>query len=553
MSLLFPWALAWASAALGVVLLYMLRKRERPMPVSALFLWDRVPPDAMSRMARWLPRRDLILWTQVGAVLFMALMLAAPMLLQERPAGETAVVVDTSITLAPAGRLEEAQDAARRIMRESAGPWVLVGWGDPPQILAGPTEREEVFLAGVAGLSYTLASRPPLAHALALVPHAWDRVVVITGAPPEQPDVEVVALAPVENLAIEAFAVRAHPDGSGHQALVAVRNETTRYQNVVVTVRDVAGGHAFRQAMLLAPQSSDVFVFPLWGVVGPAYVAELLPDDAFPYDNIRYYALDMPASLRIRWEGDQDRYLWAALQAAAAAERAEAPPWDLTVVVRTELEAAPDGPCLLVEAGVPEAPRGELRPAGPWSVEPDLLLQHVDHRPWALTALHQISPPEDAIVPMWSGDLPAIARWRVPEGPRVALALEMARSNLPLTPGFPVLIRNALAWLLPGPDGRTVTVGAAMRLPAGTLIQTPTGAVDTVWVPEEPGLFETEERGRRKYIAANVPPVSLAAPGAAEEVAGDRVLHKAPIWPWVAGVALGLLLFEWALARRWGT
>lgn len=552
MSLLFPWALAWASAVVGVVVLYMLRRREQHMHVSALFLWDRVPPDAMSRLARWLPRTDPILWAQVGVVLIMALMLAAPMLLQERPAGATAVVVDTSLTLAPSGRLEEAQDAARRIMRESAGPWVLVGWGDPSQILVGPTEREEEFLAGVANLSYTLAARPPLAQALAVVPPQLDRVVVISGAPPEQPDVDVVALSPVENLRIEAFAVRAQPDGSGYQALVEVHNDTARYENVVVTVRDVAGGRSFRQAMLVPPLSSDVFVFPLWGFVGPAYVAELLPDDGFPYDNVRYYALDMPASLRIRWEGEQDRYLWAALQAAAAAERTEIPPWDLTVVVRTQLEVAPDGPCLLVEAGIPEAPRGELLPAGPWMAESDTLLQHVDHSPWAVTALHQISPPEDAIVPLWSGELPVIARWSVPEGPRVALSPEMARSNLPLTAGFPVLIRNALAWLLPSQDGRTVTVGRAVRLPTGTIVHTPRGAVDTVWVPVQPGLFEAEERGRRKYIAVNVPSVELAAPGATEQVPAEHVPRKTPMWPWVAGAALGLLMIEWALARRWG-
>ncbi|MFO8034591.1 MAG: VWA domain-containing protein, partial [Candidatus Bipolaricaulota bacterium] len=234
MSLLLPWALAWAAASSAVVLLYMLRRRERQLPVSALFLWEQVPPDAMSRLARWLPRADLLLWAQNFIVLLMALALAAPVVIRARPAGATALIVDTSLKLAPEGRLEEARDEARKLVRESAGPWALIGWGDPPELLVGPTDREEEIMAGINRLSYNLTSPPPLSRARALVPQGWDRVVVISGAPPKDADVEAVALSPVDNLAIEAFAARAQPDGSAYQALVRVRNDGPGYEDVVV-------------------------------------------------------------------------------------------------------------------------------------------------------------------------------------------------------------------------------------------------------------------------------------------------------------------------------
>ncbi len=552
MSFLAPWALAWAAASSAVVVLYMLRRRERQVHVSALFLWEEIPPDALSRFARWLPRADLLLWAQIAIVLLLALALAAPVLVRQRPAGATAVVVDTSITLAPEGRLEQAREAARDFIRGSAGPWLLVAWGDPPEVVVGPTERGEEVYAAINRLSYSLSTRPPLSRALALVPQGWDRVVVISGAPPVEAQTEIVVLPPVDNLAIVDFAVRSQPDGSGYQALVSVHNDTGEYRDVVVTVRDIAGGQAFQQARLLPPETTDVFLFPLWGFVGPAYAAELLPEDDFLYDNIRYYALDMPSALRVRWIGQEDRYLWAGLQAAARAERAELPPWDLTVVVGETLESPVEGPCLLVEGGTTEAPRGSLVPAGPWTAEEDVLLEHVDISPWAISSLYELSLPDDAKVPLSSGGVPALARWETPQGRRVALTAQLARSNLPLTVGFPVLLRNAIAWLVPGADGTAVTVGTSMALPGETVVRTPAGNVDTVWVPKEPGLYELHDGNRWRYVAANVPRVSLTGETDATSPQSQVAPQEVPMWPWVAGLALVLLGGEWYLATRRG-
>ncbi len=553
MSLLVPGALAWIAAASVVIAIYLLRRQERDMPVSALFLWERVQPDALSRIARWLPHADTLLLMQLLVVLLMALILSAPVTSRTRPAGATAVLVDTSLALAPRGRLEEAKERARALVQDAAGPWVLIGWADPPQLLVRPTDREAEILAGINRLAYNLSDRPPLSQALALVPPGWERVVVITGAPPEDAQVEVARLSAADNLSIEAFAVRSQPDGSRHEALVAVRNDTQRYRDAVVTVRDVVGGRSFEQTRLLEPGAADTFVFPLWGFVGPAYVAELSPSDDFPYDNTRYSVVDLPPALRVRWKGEEDRYLWGALAAAASVERTDDPPWDLTVVVRTELEEPPSGPCILVEAGLPEAPRGALTSAGTWRAKDDPLLAHVDTTPWSANALYDLSFPEGADVALRSGDIPALVRWLSAYGPRVALTIQLARSNLPLSLGFPILLRNALAWLLPGPSGTTVTVGQAVRLPPNTTVHTRDGPVSSVWVPDEPGLFTLHQEERERYAAANLPQVSLnAPPTAVTSHRHDPGQHDAPIWPWLSAVVLVLMGAEWLLARRRG-
>ncbi len=554
MSLLVPGALAWIAAASAVIALYLLRRQERDMPVSALFLWERIQPDSLSRIARWLPHADMLLLMQVLIVLLMALTLAAPLIPSTRPAGATAVIVDTSLSLAPRGRLQEAQDRARAVVRDAAGPWALIGWSDPPQLLVGPTEREEEVLAGISRLDYNLSDRPPLSHALSLLPPGWERAVLVSGAPPEESEAEVALLPPVENLGIEAFAVRSQPDGSGHQALVTVRNDTERFRDAVVTVRDVAGGRSFQQARLLEPGDADTFIFPLWGFVGATYVAELSPSDGFPYDNTRYHAVDLPPSLRVRWKGEEDRYLWAALTAAASVERTDDPPWDLTVVVRTDLEWTPDGPCILVEAGLPEAPRGPLAPAGPWRAKDDPLLAHVDTGSWSVRELHELSLPEGANVGLWSGAVPAVARWRTEDGPRVSLSVHLARSNLPLSLGYPILLRNALAWLIPGPPSTALTVGRAVRLPPGATVHTDEGPAEAVWVPNRPGLFALQQGGQERYVAANLPQVPLNTAPTTVVVRGqDPTEHQAPMWPWLSAVALALMGAEWLLARRRGT
>lgn len=550
MTFLFPWAWAWLGAGLGAVFLHLLRRREREHPVSALFLWEPIPPDRVSRVQRVLSRLDLLFLLQLLAVLLLAAGLAGPLFRVGRPAGATAILLDGSASMGSGTRPEEAVEAARRVVRESAGPWAVVLWADPPRLLVPPTDRREEALALLGDYRPTLGSRPPLGPALALLPGGFGRVVVVTDDPPAEEGVEVVLLPPRENLAIVAFSVRPTPGGTGYEALVRVRNDTRRYRDVQVALDTGAG--TYLASRLLGPGEEDLFTFSL-PLVRPGLRAELLPRDDFPWDNVRYFALEGATAFRVRWLGEEDRYLGAALGAALAVERTAAGPWDLTVAVRTGLPDLPTGPVLLVGASSPEAPLGEAVPGGPFRGADSPLLRHVVPEALRAGAVFPPSLPPGAVVDLWAGDVPVLARWEAPAGRRALLALDLLRSNLPLLPDFPILLRGLLTWLLPFRPRAALVVGEALELPPGTEVLTPQGPVAGVWVPDRPGLYEL--RGERtEVVAVNVPyGESLPPrPGGGGTARGVAAVAEVPGWPLFALGAFLLLGLEWGLARRRG-
>jgi hypothetical protein len=553
MSFGLPLAWAWVSACAVVVALYLLRRREREFAVSALFLWERIPPDQASRWERLRPRFDLLLFLQLLGVFLFAFALTQPHIFRTWPAGATVILMDASASMAAEGRAELAIDCAQDIVRGSGGPWAVISWAEPPGFLVPPTERREEALAGIAGFQPALSRRPPLGRALALLTSPWERIVVITDDPPSEAGVEVVALPPVENLGIGAFAVRPHPDGSGYQALVRVRNDTPRFQDAKLALR--TGGSTYFQSRLLGPGAEETFVFPYYGPLGSGFWVELSPYDPFPWDNVRYFALSGPETIRVRWLGEEDRYVWAALSAAGQFLRTPEPPWDLTVAVRTELHNPPAGPALLVEAGSPEASLGKPTAAGPFRAPMDEpLVRHVSPEEFAAETVWSVTLPEGATVALWAGELPTIARWEGQQGRRMLLTVELARSNLPQSVDFPILLQNALRWLLPYSFKAGYEVGQVVILPEGAEVITPDGAVAGAWLPELPGLHEVRWGERTEVIAVNVPwEESLAGhEGVASFPSGPGTKEERPIWTWPLAGALVLLATEWALARRRG-
>lgn len=550
MVLRFPVGLAWLSAAAVVILLYFLRRRAREVPVSALFLWERLPKGEVTRLERLWPRIDLLLFLQLLAVAAFALGMADPALIGARSAGATLIVLDGSASMSAQGLADQARDAAQQVVSATAGPWAVISWAEPLEVLTPHAESREAALAAIGRFRPRLSGRPPLSGALALLPGDWDRIVVITDDPPKTEAAEVIALSKPDNYAITAFSLRPQPDESGYEAFVRLANETSRYMDLELSIR--AGETEYLKHLLVGPQAEETFLLPYFGPVGQGLVAELRPRDAFPWDNVRYLAPE-GGTVRVRWIGEEDRYVQAAL-AAAGADPAAAPPWDLTVAVRTELPRAPAGAALLIEAGTPDVPLGEQVSAGPWREEDDPLLAHVQPEDWVISEVYAVDPPPEAKVALWSGQHPAILRWEAEAGRRVLIVLPLEKSNLPITVDFPILIRNALAWLLPWIEGDEHYVGEAIALPTGAELITSKGSVRGSWVPEAPGLYELRRGGRTSLIAVNLPPeeAGLVPTTVPCGPAGEAARTQSPIWPWTAGAALVLLLAEGALALRRG-
>ncbi|HEX2323967.1 MAG TPA: VWA domain-containing protein, partial [Chloroflexota bacterium] len=92
MSLLSPWALAWAAAAAAIVGLYFLKPRSRRVEVSSIWLWQGALREESARtLIQWL-KRHLLLLLQVVVALLAMFALARPALTREQPVGRTVVL-----------------------------------------------------------------------------------------------------------------------------------------------------------------------------------------------------------------------------------------------------------------------------------------------------------------------------------------------------------------------------------------------------------------------------------------------------------------------------
>jgi hypothetical protein len=148
----------------------------------------------------------------------------------------------------------------------------------------------------------------------------------------------------------------------------------------------------------------------------------------------------------------------------------------------------------------------------------------------------------------------------------VGIGFDPASSNLPLRVGFPVLIYNALDWLVgdvpeaPGATGGPVTVASAepleLRAPGERprMIAPEGGRVR--FVPQRAGFYELGPAGAAQVVAISgaargetelSPLASLPAPSGA----ATRLRDRDP-WIWFALAALFFLLVEWlSFHRRW--
>lgn len=537
-----PWAWLWVLALIPVVLLHFLRRRERDFPVSALFLWEGIRPDQPHFLQRLRRRFDLLLFLQVLAVVLFAFALSRPGFFALQPGGATLVVLDASASTASEAVAQKIREEAKRVVRESSGPWAAVLWTDPPAVLVERTSSRAEILRALDLYQPTLSRRPPLARALALFPEPWPRVVVITDNPAGVAGAEVIQVERPPNLALTAFSVRPTPDGTRYEAFLRILNATPKYQDVQVRIRTEAG--EFWASRLLPPGGEEDLVLPLFGVRAGAFVAELLPGDPFPWDNVRYFAFST-GTVRVAFLGQGDRYLWAALRAAASTVRAEDSA-DLYVAVSTELMEEPAGPALLVASGSPDCPGEGFRPAGTLRAEPSALLAHVSLEKFRIARVYALYLPSEAKVLAWAGEFPLLALWESPHGRRAFLTAELVSSNLPLLPDFPVLMRNLLGWLLPEEPAPLLEVGEPLRLPPGYAVVTEVGDVEGLWMPEEPGLYQLRRPDGFGYVAVNVPweasqpPLSLGVSAPKQNQAEITL----PLWPWVLLAILPLLLVE---------
>lgn len=610
MDILYPLGLLGLLTLPIIVLLHLLRERQRRVAVPSLLLWQNIPQTPDGVRSRKLPL-TLLLLLQLLIALMAGLALSRPQILgiSGRGAQHTAIVIDTSASMLAGDGVGTRFDAARDAARAAVGG---LSSGDKLTIVtAGPNARvvasggagdAAALLAAIDGLAAggvgtQLDAALTLAEA-ALDPQLSRRVLLLTdgaivGATPRELSVPVEVQtigASAANRAVVALAAR--PWGGEIRVYSRVSNhDAAPYAGTLTLAGDGRELGAQRVSVGANGETEVTWVVPQ-GVA--ALTATLDGRDVQPADDVAYVALARGKALRALLVSDAPDAMRRALAAlpdvalmVVATQQYDArAARDLTIFDGYLPPTLPDGALLLIDP----PPSGSLLQIGDatrqLAADSSFAVQTGPAEGLALAGA-QLGGLRDLTVPPWAtvqlagedqagAALPLIVRgtergrelavWTfAPDAGnltnRVAFPLLVTRTIRDLVPtllpgairaGAPIVLRlgdDASAVLVTGPDGATSERRAA-----------PQTTIDDLLTP---GLYTIAVR--RGVAVTNLGTVGVSAGGGGEDDLAPQPLTltgtltdagavprraAADLWPYLALGALALLLFEWAYVLR---
>lgn len=571
-----------------LVLLHMLRARREARVVSSVLFWQHAVRDLQTRFPVRRLERSLLLLLQVLAVTLLALALARPSLTLPGAAGPALVLVlDTSLSMqatdVPPSRFARAQAEALALLARggSGRPAMVVAAGPRPRIVHDLSRDVPSLAAAVRRLRPT-DGRADLEGAveLAAAQRAEGRavqVVLFTDRPwPATPGVTVHQVGtPAPNVAVTRATVRVGDDGQD-ALLVEVANLGAQPRRVRVEAT-WPDGAATAAVLVLRPEERAVRVWAARSD-GVVRVAVRAPDgrplgDALPADDAAEVVVGDALRPRVLLVSSGNPFLEAALDALPVREvrrapRADPAAWgafDLVVLDRPPPLALPPGRYIVVGTvpeGLPVSRTGRAQGLVVTRAEEGHpLLQAVDLVGTRVDEAAVLRPRGGQVLA--EGQVPLL--WLFEDGARRVLLVpfDLARSDLPLSPAFPLLLANAVEWLA-GPV--VVPAGEAPLLPAvpGPVLlvgpdgrSTPVRAHDGVLaLPalDRAGVYRVRGEGWERALVVTRPggeESDLRAPPAPPGgTARDAATRRVEVWAPLLAAAVLLLAVEWLLWRR---
>ncbi|HLL05392.1 MAG TPA: BatA and WFA domain-containing protein [Myxococcaceae bacterium] len=571
MSFGFPWGLLALGALAPLVAAYFLRRRQKPVTVSALFLWRTPRPraEAGPRFERFTREASLLL--EALAVIAAALFLADVRFSVDARASHVVLVVDGSLSLSARGPggvtvLERARrEAARRVEGERANRVTVLASGPSPRVLAGPEAEPSRALAALESFQALGADHDATATLLWAQELAGPgrRVHFFTDVMPAEgqvvpPAVRWTALgATRENVGL----VSAQRRDEGTTATVTLR--VARFGGpgtVEVWMRAQPGAGAKegteQREQVQLPEEGAATVRFTFQNAGDVEVS--LPADALPEDGQARLVPSAVRPVRVALAEGLDA------QARQALER--------FLAVAPEVETGAGEGTLLIgprgtDAWVTVGAGGTLKTfLGPFfSEKGHPLLDDVQLGGVRWTGGD--SPPGRALIT--AGDVVLVSE----ESGRVHLNLELSRSNLQRTPAWPVLLGNMLREARRAREGfprRQLTLGEPLPVVTqpgarytleGPLGEKPVfgaGAL-TLAAPLVPGRYTLERDGEpvdvTEVLALDARESDLRGRGSGEREAQSEETDEGSTgspgrarWPLL--VLLGALLADFYVTRR---
>jgi Ca-activated chloride channel homolog len=590
---LVPAALGLAALAVPLVALYMLRSRRQRTPVSSVYLWDQVSNPVSSAVPWQRLRPTPLLLLQLAVLALFALLLARPFFLQETVLGpHTVFVVDTSGSMAMAGRLERALEVAKALAADvsEANLVSVVEAGPAPRVLVafsqdGGAVEEALGSLEAGGGVEDLEGALRLARGLE-TPDRPTRILIFSdGGPSESilPEPVVGAEHLVfddvgENLAITAFSTE--PSTAGvPRAFLEVANVSERARTATVQL-EVDGLPIGSSDLDLGSMETGRVTVPLEAGPGDVVTARIVQaPDALPTDDTAALLIGAAPEQVVEVTGAPTFFTEALIDAAPGFRSSDGDEDSDLLLVDGGALTSLDRPAWVIRTAEPpdgiEVVELAQNLAVTWQRPGDPLLDGVD--------LSETLVGEAQVVdaPRWlplvrAGDVPLVLLGEV-DGRRVVyFTFDVAHSNLPVQVAYPILGTRLLEWLSgtgAGGDAAAEIAGVPIALvppPGGSSrvvlphggAREVGGTVDLFTDTDMPGVYRVtylkgdgseapgpvvvrrfaagESEGNAREIA------TVAAPGT-ETTSGSLVREWAP---WVIGGLLLLAIAEWWLGHR---
>ncbi|WNG61192.1 VWA domain-containing protein [Archangium gephyra] len=444
MSFGFPWGLLALGALAPLVAAYFLRRKQKPVVVSALFLWrtPRHRAEAGPRFERFTREASLLL--EALAVVAAALFLADVRLGEEARTRHVVLVVDGGLSMSARGAdgrpvLEKVRaEAARRVEEEKATSVTVLASGTVPRVLAGPEAEPSRALAALEsfralGADHDVA--PTLLWAQELA-GPGRHVHFLTDAPPTEGVAVPAAVrwtalgAPRDNVAL----VSAWRRDEGSTATVTLRvarfgtgPEETEVRAVARPGLGAKEGTERRERVRLPEEGAATLRFTFENA-GDVEVS--LPPDALPEDGEARLPPAPERRVRVALAEGLDAPARSALERfLAVSPGVDQGPGEGALVV------GPRGSDARLTVGVGGAVRTFVGPFFAEKGHPLLDDVQLGGVRWAAGA----EPPPGRPL-MTAGTVVLLSE---AEG-RVHLNVDLSRSNVQRTPAWPVLLGNLL-------------------------------------------------------------------------------------------------------------
>lgn len=584
--------------------MYLLKPRRQDILVSSTFLWEQVLREMEASRPWQRLKRNLLLLLQLLAAAFLVMALVRPYFPVAGGTGQHLIaILDCSASMMATdikpSRFEEALRQAGKMVDElgAGDEMTIISMGPRPRVLASATGEKSKLRQALKETRATTgpAALEPVLSIVSSLARGQDNVsVVIFSDGNTLPASKVQLSCPVklnrigkgsDNLALTTLATR--KEGARSITLARVQNFGDR---AVTSNMELWADQALwdvRKVQLGPGEVKDLF-FEELPPPTKTIEARLTRNDFLDLDNRAFAVVDEPDTRRVLLVSEGNIFLEKALalpgmqvfKTEPGNYRPAMGDYQLYVFDGWLPSSWPEGGVMVINPG-PGNPllsvKGKLTGINQMiASREESLFKYVDVNGWQILQACKMESPAWARTVLEYEKNPLLMVGERNYQRVAVFAFDLHDSNIPLQTGFPILINNLAAWLLPATSGHAVLDSHTDSFQLAVL---PTA--EEIWLSQpgeeekrfkppfpqvisvtEPGLYKvTQIMGEKKvegFLVKNIAvetesdikPCHLPWSGLDGQQGKEGRLSNREVWPWLAWVALLLLLVEWEVYRR---